>query len=277
MRLTIAGFVILLVLAFGMTACDAPPPTRAIPTFAPRATATPLPPAAKGSITKVTLGTLDQSLSLRGSVRSSREAILVFKVRGSIANIAVAVGEQVKKGAILGQIDDYTYDQDIVYAKYEADRNAVWLRQAQTRLASYDARIENISNLLPRYTELRDQRWQMYRLKAPTAADHGRALTQYNDYLDADADVRRYTTELNDLRTNKQVTALDVEFYQKSMIYWQKRAEYLQERFAGAKLVAPFDGLIVSIDRRIGEWVESYEPIGTLADPTQLNVEVSVP
>ncbi|MCI0475636.1 MAG: efflux RND transporter periplasmic adaptor subunit, partial [Anaerolineales bacterium] len=65
--------------------------------------------------------------------------------------------------------------------------------------------------------------------------------------------------------------------YQKSMIYWQKRAEYLQERFGGAKLVAPFDGLIVSIDRRIGEWVESYEPIGTLADPTQLNVEVSVP
>lgn len=262
---------------FALTACDSPPPTRAMPTFAPRATSTPLPPAAKGSIVKVTRGTLDQSLNLRGSVRSVREAILVFKVRGSIANIMINVGDQVKKGALLAQLDDFSYDQDIVNAKYEADKAAVHLRQAQARLTSYDARLATINNLLPRYIELRDQRWQMYRLKAPTAADHGRALNEYNLYLDADADVRRYSTELNTLNTDRQITALDIELYSKALAYWQKRVEYLQERFAGAKLVAPFDGLVVSIDRRVGEWIESYEPIGTLADPTQLNVEVSVP
>ncbi|MCX7840370.1 MAG: efflux RND transporter periplasmic adaptor subunit, partial [Anaerolineae bacterium] len=144
-------------------------------------------------------------------------------------------------------------------------------------LASYNARIEMLTNLLPRYIELRDQRWQMYRLKAPTAADHARALSEYNAYLDADADVRRYTTELNDLRTNQQITALDIELYQKQLQYWQQRVTYLQERYASTKLVAPFDGLVVSIDRRVGEWVESYEPIGTFADPKQLNIEANVP
>lgn len=260
-----------------MTACDSPPPTRAIPTFAPRATSTPLPPAAKGTIVKVTRGTLDQSLSLRGTVRSTREAILVFKVRGSIANIAVTAGEQVKQGAIIAQLDDLQYDQDIVSAKYEADKAAIYLRQAQARLSAYDARMETIKNLLPRYTELRDQYWQMYRLKAPTAADHARALSEYNAYLNADAEVRRLTTEFNTLNTDRQITALDIELYQKQLQYWQQRVAYLQERYANAKLVAPFDGLVVSIDRRVGEWVESYEPIGTLADPKQLNVEVNVP
>jgi RND family efflux transporter MFP subunit len=277
LRLLIIGLIVWLWLTLSLAACDSPPPTRAIPTFAPRATSTPLPPAAKGSIVKVTRGTLDQSLTLRGSVRSAREAILVFKVRGSIANIAVAVGDQVKQGTVIAQLDDFQYDQDIVSAKYEADKAAVYLHQAQARLTSYNARIETINNLLPRYTELRDQRWQIYRLKAPTAADHSRALAEYNAYLDADADVRRYTTELNTLNTDRQITALDIELYQKQWQYWQQRIAYLQERYAGAKLVAPFDGLVVSIDRRVGEWIESYEPIGTLADPKQLSVEVNVP
>ena len=277
LRLLIIGFITWLFFALLVTACDSPPPTRAIPTFAPRATSTPLPPAAKGTIVKVTRGTLDQSLTLRGTVRSAREAILVFKVRGSIANIAVNAGDQVKQGAIIAQLDDWQYDQDIISAKYEADKAAIYLRQAQARLSSYNARIETINNLLPRYTELRDQRWQIYRLKAPTAADHARALAEYNAYLDADADVRRYTTELNTLNTDRQITALDIELYQKQVQYWQQRVTYLQERYASAKLVAPFDGLVVSIDRRVGEWVESYEPIGTLADPKQLIVELNVP
>lgn len=273
----VLNLVGLMLLALGVMACDSPPPTRAIPTFAPRATSTPLPPAVKGSIVKVTRGTLDQSLNLRGTVRSAREAILVFKVRGSIANIAVTAGEQVKQGAIIAQLDDLQYDQEIVSAKYEADKAAIYLRQAQARLAAYDARLDTIRNLLPRYTELRDQYWQMYRLKAPTAADHARALSEYNSYLNADADVRRLTTEFNTLNTDRQITALDIELYQKQLQYWQQRVIYLQERYANAKLVAPFDGLVVSIDRRVGEWVESYEPIGTFADPKQLNVEVNVP
>lgn len=272
--LNVVGWVLL---ALGVTACDSPPPTRAIPTFAPRATSTPLPPAVKGTIVKVTRGTLDQSLSLRGTVRSMREAILVFKVRGSIAHISVTAGEQVKQGALIAQLDDVLYNQDIVSAKYEADKIAIYLHQAQARLATYETRIETVKNLLPRYTELRDQYWQLYQLKAPTAADHHRALSEYNAYLNADAEVRRLTTELNTLNNDRQITALDIELYQKQVEYWQQRVAYLQERYTNAKLVAPFEGLIVSIDRRVGEWVESYEPIGTLADPKQLHVEVNVP
>jgi len=264
-------------LALGLTACDSPSPTRALPTFAPRPTSTPLPPAAKGSIVKVTRGTLDQSLTLRGSVRSAREAILVFKVRGSIADIAVAAGDQVKQGTLIAQLDDVQYAQEVAAARYEVDKATIVLQQAQARLAAYETRIETLKNLLPHYIELRDQRWQIYRLKAPTAADHARALAEYNAYLDADADVRRYTTELNTLNTDRQITALDIELYQKQVQYLQQRVTYLQERYAGTKLVAPFDGLVVSIDRRVGEWIESYEPIGTLADPRQLIVEVNVP
>jgi len=264
-------------LASGVMGCDSPPPTRAMPTFAARATSTPLPPAAKGSIVKVTRGVIDQSLNARGTVRSVREAFLFFNIAGTLSKIAVVAGDQVKQGAAIGQLDAFQLEQDQNAVRYEADRIEVLLRQAQTRLATYDPAIEAKSYSLARNTELRDQYFQMYKLKAPTPADHSRAIGEYQNFLNADTEVRRYTTEINALRTDKQITALDIELYQKTLQYQQKRIEALQGRLASAQLAAPFNGLIVSLDKKVGDYVQAFETIGTIADPAQLQVEVSVP
>ena len=269
--------ICLILVVLGAVACDSAPPTRVVPTFAPRPTSTPMPPAAKGSIAQVTRGNLDQSVSARGSVASARQSFLFFNVNGVLSQVSVAVGDQVKQGAAIGQLDAFQMEQDLNSAKYDADKTDVLLRQAQTKLASYDSQIENDNYLVARNTELRDQLWQLYRLKAPTPADHARALTEYQNYLTADTAVRTYTAELNTLKTDKQITALDVDLGQKTLLYQQKRVEFLQGRLASAQLVAPINGLILSLDKRVGDTVQAYESIGAIADPSQLQIEVSVP
>lgn len=266
----------LILVTLGVMGCDSAPPTRAVPTFAPRPTSTPMPPVAKGSAAKVMRGTIDQSVSARGSIASARQSFLFFNVSGALSKVSVAAGDQVKQGAAIGQLDTFQIEQDLNAAKYEADRTDVLLRQSQTKLASYDLQIETDNYLLARNTELRDQLWQLYRLKAPTPADHARAINEYQSYLNADTEVRKYTKELNTLKTDKQITALDVDLYQKTLLYQQKRVESLQGRLASAQLVAPINGLILSLDKRLGDTVQAYESIGAIADPTQLQVEVSV-
>lgn len=262
--------------ALGVTGCDSPPPTRAVPTFAPRATSTPLPPAAKGSIVKAVRGNLDQSIHVRGSVSSVRESFLFFGMGGVISKISVAAGDQVKQGVAIGQVDAFQLEQELSLAQYDADKTNVLLRQAQARLGSYDSQIDTDNTLLARFTELRDQLWQIYRLKAPTPADHSRAINEYQSYLNADTEARKYTTELSRLKTEKQITALDVDLYQKTLQYQQKRAETLQARLASAQLATPFNGLIVSIDKKVGDSVQAFEPIGAIADPTQIQIVMSV-
>jgi RND family efflux transporter MFP subunit len=259
-----------------MTACDAPPAARAVPTFAPRPTSTPLPPAAKGSIVKVTRGNLTSGVSVRGSVSSVREAVLFFSTSGVISKVVVAAGDQVKQGVAIGQLDAFQLDQDLNLMKFDTDKTDVLLRQAQAKQASYDVQIDLATKNLARITELRDQLFQLYRLKAPTPADHARAIDEYTRYLEIDTQVQQITAELNRLRMEKQISALDVDLNQKMLQYNQKRVESYQARLAGAQLTAPFDGLIVSIDKQVGDLVQAYDSIGAIADPAQLQVEASV-
>jgi len=276
LRVVASTFVAILV-GWSVVACDSAPSTRAIPTFAPRPTTTPTLAAAKGGIFAVKRGNLTQAITARGRVGSVRESFIFFNLGGVISKISVATGDQVKQGAPIAQLDAFSIEQDLNLSKYEADRADLLVKQSQARLAAYDYRIETSAASLVRYTQLRDNWFQMYRLKAPTPADHGRATSEYEAYLRADADTNRVTGELNTLRTDKQVTALEIDLFQRLSQYHRARAEALQTRLTGAKLSAPISGLIVSLDKNVGDSVTAFEPIGAIADPSQLQVEVSVP
>ena len=272
-----------MLVGLSVTACDVGQPVRAAPTFAPRATATPGAdavarglPGGKGGIVRVTRGKLSQIIQGRGSVSSVRQSFLFFNIAGVISKISVASGDQVKQSAPIAQLDTFQLEQDVNSAKYEADKTDLLLRQSQARLASYDTQIETANNSLPRFTELRNQLFQIYKLKAPTPADHYRAIGEYQQYLAADTDVQKTTTELNSLKTNRQITALEIDLYQKQFAYQQQRLQALQARLNGANLTAPLTGLVLSVDKNVGDSVQAFEPIGSIADPSQLQIEVSI-
>lgn len=277
------GAFVLLMLSLVATSCDTPGVARAVPTFSPRPTLSSDSSSrssaltTKGGIVKVVRGKLTQGVQGRGSVSSARQSFLFFNIAGVISKISVASGDQVKQGTPIATLDAFQLEQDLNLAKFEADRMDLLLRQNQARLTSYDFQIEIWNSALTRNTELRNQLFQIYRLKAPTPADHGRAINEYQQYLSADSDVQKITMELNSLKTSRHVTALDVDLFQKQLAYQQKRVESLQTRLNGANLVAPLTGLVLSVDKNVGDSVQAFEPIGSIADPSQLQIEVSIP
>ncbi|MBI5649248.1 MAG: HlyD family efflux transporter periplasmic adaptor subunit [Chloroflexi bacterium] len=264
-------------LMVALVACDLAPTPRAVPTFAPRATSTPVSAGGKGGIVRVTRGSLHQTITARGRVNSVRESYLFFNIAGTISKISVAAGDQIKQGAPIAQLDAFAIEQDINLAKYEAERADLLAKQQQARVASYDYRIESAASQYTRYIEIKDAAFQAYRQKAPTPADHGRATVEYERFLRAEADALRTAAELNTYKSDRQIYQLDADLYVKLFQYHKGRAETLQARLKDAKLVAPLNGLVVSIDKNEGDPVRAFEPIGAIADPAQLQIEVSVP
>jgi RND family efflux transporter MFP subunit len=268
--------LILSALMLALVACDLAPTPRAVPTFAPRATSTPV-IGGKGGLVRVTRGALNQTLTARGRVGSSREAFLFFNIAGTLSKISVATGDQVKQGAPLAQLDTFQLEQELNLAKYESERSDLLAKQQLTRVASYDYRIESTTNQYNRFVELKDAAFQAYRQKAPTPADHGRATAEYERFLRAEADVLRTAAELNTYKSDRQVYQLDADLYLRQFQYHKNRADTLQARLKDTKLVAPLNGLVISIDKNEGDSVRAFEPIGAIADPAQLHIEVSVP
>ena len=59
-----------------------------------------------------------------------------------------------------------------------------------------------------------------------------------------------------------------------------ERAQYavdkLKQTIAEAQIIAPFDGLLLSLTLTPGQAVTAYAPVATLADPTQLEVSANI-
>ncbi|MEE8390064.1 MAG: efflux RND transporter periplasmic adaptor subunit, partial [Anaerolineae bacterium] len=59
-----------------------------------------------------------------------------------------------------------------------------------------------------------------------------------------------------------------------------KRARTLNElavdQLASTQLSAPFSGIVISIEKRPGDWIRAYEAIGAIADPSELWIVATV-
>ncbi|MDO8668376.1 MAG: efflux RND transporter periplasmic adaptor subunit [bacterium] len=87
-------------------------------------------PAIEYTTTKVYQGSLTQTVSETGTVKSNNEIDLNFSTSGKIANILVKIGDQVKKDQIMAELDN----SDLFLKAKEAEAN---LRVTEANLAKF--------------------------------------------------------------------------------------------------------------------------------------------
>ncbi|HZG84209.1 efflux RND transporter periplasmic adaptor subunit [Paenibacillus sp.] len=95
----------------------------------------------------------------------------------------------------------------------------------------------------------------------------------------ADLLTQRLRKELEQLEAEEKLTLLlreasaDSEAVEKARLQLEllrlERAQ-LESRLSGAKLHAPFDGVIASLDAEVGDAPAAFAPIGEIADPSRL-------
>ncbi|WP_332644632.1 efflux RND transporter periplasmic adaptor subunit [Aeromicrobium sp.] len=84
----------------------------------------------------VTVGDVDRTLALSGTIAASARQDLTFGVAGTVSKVAVEVGDVVKSGAVLAKLDDTDLDTAVTKAKADLAKARAQLESDQNSQSS---------------------------------------------------------------------------------------------------------------------------------------------
>jgi len=258
---------------------------------------------------KVQRGEVVKLLEFTGRIAPVVEEELFFRTAGYLGAVYKKRDDFVQAGEIIAELEvtdlknqlaqaeaslaaaQSRNEQQIIEAK--ANLRAAELQLAIARADSPNARIvEARINLERAQTALKDaQKAHQDALDSPWLPDEVRENTArsvheaelnlemaqawYQQALQASLiysytlEMRKQEVDLARLRLEQLQAGLDVEEIRLTV-------ERLKAQLADARLIAPFDGQLLSISLTEGRWVDAYKPVAVLADPSQLEVSAEL-
>jgi multidrug efflux pump subunit AcrA (membrane-fusion protein) len=211
----------------------------------------------------VTRGSLTATVSAAGNVSAPNSVALAFQTSGRVTQVNVQVGDKVKKGQLLMQVD--TADLDLALKTAQAS-----LTSAQ---ASYDAaKIKNDQNayqLIVSRTSLEKATTALQKAQADYNANPGAAQSLDSasiDYQSALANYQITASGINDTALKQAQASLDTA---------KISVEQAQRNVDKAKIYAPFDGIVATINFSLGDSAGTGNAI-TVVDMSQLQVKVNL-
>jgi len=254
---------------------------------------------------------LKQTVTASGEVRPVRYIKLTSEVPGRIEEIYVTAGDMVTKGKPLVRVDptQLQSSQEAQWAATQASlndvqnaRNAVTAAQqslaaaeagvasakqqvvaSQTAVEKAQVELNTAARELKRYTELIEAGVSS-RLEYDTARDRFETAKISLDTAKANLEAQKLAVKEATERANQQRVA--VKEAETSIKSSEMRANQQQAMLRGqvsqrskATQLSPLNGVVADIPTRVGEFAVaglSTTPLMTIADMTQINVEVNV-
>lgn len=278
------GSLLLVVLVVTVVGCS-PPAADTAPTFAPPSTdvSTPL----GVDVYTPTRGTIVQTIESRGRLEAAREAKLMFPLQGLLEAVHVSAGDEVDAGELLAEL----YAPE---AKREAQDAQFALARARTALAMEGLKMDQLraasSYVLVREAEINLQKAAL-RLEQATsepgaaqgsASQEDAASYSYTirllelDYGLAECALLQAQRSAERADISQSMQELRLEEAQRALELAQVREAAATERLSSTSLRAPFAGVIVFLDKGVGDEVAAYDPICGLADATELRMVATV-
>lgn len=254
-RLPITLFALILLL----TACAAPSRDRR--DAANSAEPTPIPTAVvpnKPSYT-VERGDVVYAANYNGRVSPSSETSLAFPLSGQVAELFVERGETVLEGVEIARLDTTELERELALAQAALEVAQAQLTAVETTNAAQRQRAELSLALAQLDLDFATQ--QAGESPTPEQAYQIGRLTILRD--------------LAQLAVDELVTAVDPQL-SANVQQAELRVTELQAAIASAVLVAPTDGVLVSLNLTPGRSVVAQEPVGTLADLDILEVSAEL-
>lgn len=254
---------------------------------------------------------LKQTVTASGEVRPVRYIKLTSEVPGRIEEIYVTAGDQVTKGKPLVRVDptQLQSNQEAQWAATQASindvqnaRNAINSAQqslivaeasvaaAKQQVVSFQTAVDRAQvdlntaqRELKRYTELIEAGVSS-RLEYDTARDRFETAKIALETAKANLEAQKIAVKEAEERANQQKIA--VKDAQTSIKSSEMRASQQQAMLRGqtsqrskATQLSPLNGVVADIPTRVGEFAVaglSTTPLMTIADMSQINVEVNV-
>ena len=174
-----------------------------------------------------------------GTAQSSKSSNLSFKVAGTINNLKVKVGDKVRTGQLIAQIDAIDYS-------VQYDQAVAQLKSAETQIKSAETQLVTTKSAYERVEKL-------YENNSVPLSEYEQAKASY------EAAQSQQTAAL------AQVTASE------------KQVEAARNQVSYTRLTAPFAGIITNVMAEENELVGSGNPIATLSAERDPEVIVGMP
>ncbi|MBN2394822.1 MAG: efflux RND transporter periplasmic adaptor subunit, partial [Anaerolineae bacterium] len=254
---------------------------------------------------QVQRGDVVRLLQLSGRAAPVREEELFFRSNGYVETVFVRRNDDVKEGDLIAELEVTDLKNQI--SQVEAELIAVQMnndrqvteamanvRSKELALAKLQASMsdtqilstrinleraqEALTNAQIEYQEALDRPWEKEEVREQYA-DGVRnaqwnleiAQSQYNDALSArerlsyDIELAQQDLDLAQMRQAEIEAGVDVT---RTLLSLQR----LEAQLDDARIIAPFDGVILSTNIIAGSQVQGYKTVMSIADPTELEI-----
>lgn len=264
-----------------LTGCS-PPAADVVPTFVPPPTYGP----PSGSTYTVEIGSIVETIETRGRVVAKQEALLVFPLGGALKAIHLSPGDQVEEDALLAELNAPEAEKEALKAQFDLELAETQLQMAELQLALADipdtapevtlakVALEQAEAELEQaeieYDDAVQRPWEP--IEVTEAYSWTLRLREWN-YQAARARLDLAQQSLNE---NRAILELGVELARIRVERARALSAMASQQLSSTWLLAPFSGIIISTEKRPGDWVGAYEAIGAIADPSELWVVATV-
>ncbi|MFP8836209.1 efflux RND transporter periplasmic adaptor subunit [Hydrogenophaga sp. XSHU_21] len=204
----------------------------------------------RATVTQATFGSLSPSLFGIGTVEARRAYLIGPTAAGRVSRVLVDVGDTVKAGQLLAEMDPVDLDERAVALEASIARGGSAIVAAQAQRRDAQARSELAAITAQRYVQLGEQNFM----------SAGAVEAKQQEQISAQAMVA--AADANLAATRQEAKRLTAE-----------RAGLKQQR-DNVRLLAPADGVVISRDAEVGSTVVAGQAVLRLIEPGSLWVRV---
>ncbi len=248
-RLTLGGLALLLLGALAFVAL------RTGPLAATRVT-----------VTQVREGSLSPAIFGIGTVEARRSWMIGPTVAGRVLAVKVDVGDRVKAGQLLAEMDPVDLDQRLAALDAALARAGSAQAAAQAQVSDAAARRE-----LAAINARRNQE-----LAAKNFISAGALEARLQEKASADAALQAAQANLSGSGQDLVRQQADLSGSGQDLVRQQAERAALRQQRGNVRLLAPADGVVTSRDAEAGSTVVAGQPVLRLMDPASLWVRLRV-
>ena len=232
---------------------------------------------------KAEMGDIENNVMASGKVKALNTVDVGAQVSGEVKRLYVEVGDQVKKGDLIAQIDQVTQKNNLSNEQASLEQSEAAIQSAQAESLSRQASLKSAqADLNSRQSELKQAQADFVRLKDLVAID---AISQ-QDYdtqatrvATAKAAVDNSLAAIDNAKAAIATTQANINSQQAALRKSKTNVGTAQEDLSYTTIRAPIDGTIVSVTTEQGTTVnanQSAPTIVTLADLSTVRINAQI-
>jgi multidrug efflux pump subunit AcrA (membrane-fusion protein) len=236
--------------------CALLPASRTERAAADEATPTPIPTAIVPikPTYKVQRGEVVDELEFSGRISPVTEEDLFFRKSGRVRSVFFKRNDFVVKGDVIAELEIDNLERELESAQLDLERSSVRLEQAQ-RALDYQIKVAQAN--------LEIAQIRLAALQAEAKPDNVAIAVQQKQVGLAQLEMERLSDGLDPLLVS-DVTRTELN------------VKKLEAEIAEARLIAPFDGKLLSVSITPGQSMEAYRPASAIADVKDLEVSADL-